>query len=184
MGPEAADHLGHRLTAQALPKLRYQTDVKGDILLIGNTLAERMQYFGHFETLLHSRFPELKLVVRDLGWSADELVLRPRSQSFKDHGHTLDDHKADVILAFFGFNESFGGERGLPKFEQDLEKFITDTLAAKYNGTSAPRLVLFSPIAHENINRRGYPDGAANNKNIARYAESMQKIAEIGRAHV
>src|SRR6266700_2797583 len=92
------------------PKLKL---TKGDhVVLIGNTLAERMQYFGHFETLLHSRFPELELVVRDLGWSADELMLRPRSQNFKDHGHTLEDHKADVILAFFGFNESFGGQRG------------------------------------------------------------------------
>src|SRR5262245_29391364 len=131
------------------PKLTLK---KGDhVVLIGNTLAERMQYFGNFETLLHSRFPELELVVRDLGWSADELVLRPRSQSFKDHGHTLDDHKADVILAFFGFNESFGGSRGLRKFEEDLNKFIEETLAAKYNGKEAPRLVLVSPIAHENI---------------------------------
>ena len=41
---------------------------KGDrIILIGNTLAERMQYFGHFETLLHARFPELELVVHNLG---------------------------------------------------------------------------------------------------------------------
>ena len=109
---------------------------KGDhVVLIGNTLAERMQYFGHFETLLHSRFPELELVVRNLGWSADELALRPRSQDFKDHGHTLADHKADVILAFFGFNESFGGARGLAKFEKDLDEFVTETLAAKYNGT-------------------------------------------------
>ena len=31
---------------------------KGDrIILIGNTLAERMQYYSHFETLLHARFP-------------------------------------------------------------------------------------------------------------------------------
>src|SRR5262249_10460353 len=74
---------------------------KGDkIVFIGNTLAEREQYFGHFETLLHGRFPEHELVVRNLGWSADELYLRPRSQSFDDHGHTLRDHKADVILAF------------------------------------------------------------------------------------
>src|SRR5206468_5502097 len=131
------------------PKLTLQ---KGDhVVLIGNTLAERMQYFGNFETLLHSRFPELELVVRDLGWSADELMLRPRSQNFKDHGHTLEDHKADVILAFFGFNESFGGQRGLAKFEEDLEKFITETLAAKYNGTSSPQVVLFTPVAHENI---------------------------------
>ena len=119
---------------------------KGDhVVLIGNTLAERMQYFGHFETLLHSRFPELELVVRNLGWSADELTLRPRSQDFKDHGHTLADHKADVILAFFGFNESFAGEKGLPKFEADLEKFITETLATKYNGTSAAAAGAASP---------------------------------------
>src|SRR4051794_31347671 len=67
---------------------------RGDrIIIIGNTLAERMQYFGHFETLLQSRFPELELVVRNLGWSADELTLRPRSQGFEDHGHTLFDEK-------------------------------------------------------------------------------------------
>ena len=47
---------------------------KGDkIVLIGNTLAERMQYFNGFETLLHSRFPELNLTVRNLGYSADEI---------------------------------------------------------------------------------------------------------------
>jgi glucose/arabinose dehydrogenase len=157
------------------PKLTLK---KGDhVVLIGNTLAERMQYFGNFETLLHSRFPELELVVRDLGWSADELVLRPRSQSFKDHGHTLEDHKADVILAFFGFNESFGGSRGLKKFEEDLNKFIDETLAAKYNGKDAPRLVLFSPIAHENIGDKHFPDGSKTNENISHYAESMQQIA-------
>src|SRR5690348_10427917 len=99
---------------------------KGDrIILIGNTLAERMQYFGNFETLLHSRFPELELVVRDLGWSADELTLRPRSQDFQNHGHNLADHKADVILAFFGFNEAFAGQAGLAKFNSDLDKFIS-----------------------------------------------------------
>src|SRR6516165_7394770 len=83
---------------------------KGDrIILIGNTLAERMQYYGHFETLLHSRFPEHELVVHNLGWSADELTLRPRQASFDDHGHTLKDEKPDVLVAAFGFNESFAG---------------------------------------------------------------------------
>src|SRR4030095_11153943 len=125
------------------PKLKLAK--RNHVVLIGNTLAERMQYFGHFETLLHSRFPDLELVVRDLGWSADVLMLRLRSQDFKDHGHTLEDHKTDVILAFFGFNESFAGERGLSKFEHDLEKFIGDTLPAKYNGSGPPHIVMFTP---------------------------------------
>ena len=37
--------------------------------------------------------------------------------------------KADVIWAFFGYNESFAGEAGLPKFKDDLEKFIKHTQA-------------------------------------------------------
>ena len=55
---------------------------EGDhICLIGNTLAERMQFQGHnhFETLLYQRFPKHKLVVRNLAWSADEVALRPRA---------------------------------------------------------------------------------------------------------
>jgi hypothetical protein len=108
--------LGGSARAEPLLKL-----AKGDrVVLVGNTLAERMQQHGHFETLLHSRFPELELVVRNLGWSADEISLRPRSKDFKDHGHTLGDHQASVILAFFGFNESFAGPEGLSRFEADL----------------------------------------------------------------
>jgi hypothetical protein len=145
------------------------------IVLIGNTLAERQQHFGNFETLLHARFPELNLVVRNLGWSADELTLRPRSASFADHGHKLTDHKPDVIFAFFGFNESFGGEKGLPKFKADLEKFIQETATTKYNGNAPPQLVLFSPIAHEDLGKRELPDGSANNKNIALYTAAMKE---------
>ncbi|MDF1746178.1 MAG: SGNH/GDSL hydrolase family protein [Gimesia sp.] len=128
------------------------------VVFIGNTFAERMQNAGHFETLLHSRFPDKQLVVRNLGWSADELTLRPRSKDFQDHGHNLEDHKADVIIACFGFNESFAGKKGLAKFETDLNKFIDTTLQAKYNGKSHPRLVLFSPIANENLKRPGLTD--------------------------
>ncbi len=162
---------------QAAEPPRLKLENRQHIVLIGNTLAERMQYFGNFETLLHGRFPDLELVVRDLGWSADELMLRPRSKDFQDHGNNLSDHKADVVLAFFGFNESFAGPPGLAKFEDELEKFIKETLAAKYNGHSAPQLVLFSPIAHEDLHSRYLPDGQANNANIAIYTASMAKAA-------
>ena len=151
---------------------------KGDrIVIIGNTLAERMQQFGNLETLLYSRFPDLDLVVRDLGWSADELTVRMRSQDFKDHGHNLTDHKPTVLVACFGFNESFGGVAGLAKFEQDLEKFITESITTKYDGQSPPKLVLVSPIAHENLHRRTLPDGAKNNQLLKLYTDSMGKLA-------
>jgi glucose/arabinose dehydrogenase len=174
----ALNPAGRRASADEAPKLELH---KGDrILIIGNTLAERMQHFGHFEVLLHSRFPELELVVHNLGWSADELTLRPRSHGFQDHGHTLRDEKPDVVIAAFGFNESFGGPEGLAKFKKDLDTFIAETTSTKYNGKSAPRLVLLSPIAHEDLKDPHVTDGKKNNANITLYADAM---AEAARAH-
>ncbi|MBS0207682.1 MAG: HEAT repeat domain-containing protein [Planctomycetes bacterium] len=157
---------------------RLELQPNDHVCIIGNTLAERMQYFGNFETMLHLRFPQHQLVVRDLGWSADELTLRPRSKDFDDHGHRLGDHQADVVIAMFGFDESFAGPEGLAKFEADLEKFITETITTKYNGRATARLALISPIAHENLNLAELPDGSADNKNLELYTASMQRVAE------
>ena len=86
------------------PKLALE---KGNsIAIIGNTLADRMQHFGHFETLLQSRFAGHELVVRNLGFSGDELNLRLRSAGFGSPDEHLTAVKADAILAFFGYNES------------------------------------------------------------------------------
>ncbi len=162
--------------ADDAPRLKLE---KGDrIVLVGNTLAERMQHFGHFETLLHGRFPEKELVVHNLGWSADELTLRPRSKGFEDHGHTLHDEKPDVVIAAFGFNESFGGKEGLPKFKKDLETFLRETTSTKYNGKAAPRLVLLSPIAVEDLGDPHKTDGKAQNENIALYTKAMADVAK------
>src|SRR5579864_334615 len=165
-----------RAAADEKPRLELH---KGDrIIIIGNTLAERMQQFGHFETLLQSRFPEHELVVRDLGWSADELTLRPRSRGFEDHGHTLFDERPDVVIAAFGFNESFAGPAGLDKFKKDLDNFINETTTTKYNGKSAPQLVLLSPIAHEDLGKPHLSDGKKNNVNIKLYADAMAESAK------
>ncbi|HJZ55343.1 MAG TPA: PVC-type heme-binding CxxCH protein, partial [Gemmataceae bacterium] len=85
--------------------------------------------------------------------------------------------KADVIFAFFGYNESWAGEPGLPKFKQDLESFIKHTRAQKYNGKSAPRLVLFSPIAFENHKSPNLPKGDEQNKNLELYTKAMKEVA-------
>ena len=65
--------------------------------------------------------------------------------------------QADVILAFFGFNESFAGPGGLEKFKTDLTEFIQHTKEQAYNGESAPRLALISPIAHEDLEKPQLP---------------------------
>jgi putative heme-binding domain-containing protein len=151
---------------------------KGDhICLIGNTLAERMQYHGWLEALIHSRFPDYELSFRNLGFSGDELTLRLRSAGFGSPDDHLTHSKADVVWAFFGYNESFAGKEGLEKFKADLAGFIDHTLSQRYNGESAPRLALFSPIAHENLHDSDLPDGSANNERIELYTQAMAEVA-------
>ena len=90
---------------------------KGDhVVLIGNTLAERFQYFGYFESLLHKEFTDLDLVIRNQGYCGDEVRFRPRSLDFGSPESHLTAAEADVILAFFGFNESFKGPARLDDY--------------------------------------------------------------------
>jgi hypothetical protein len=157
---------------------------KDHIAIIGNTLAERLQYDGWLETLLQARFPRHELVVRNLGFSGDEIATRLRSKNFGTPDEWLGGRaepiggynenrfegtntRADVIFAFFGYNESYAGQAGLEAFKQQLGDWITHTLAQKYNGKTAPRLVLFSPLAHQDIGSPDLRDGREYNERLA-----------------
>ena len=148
------------------------------VSIIGNTLADRMQHDGWLETSLHCRFPRHQLVIRDLGFSGDEVTLRLRSAGFGSPDEHLARNKTDVVFAFFGYNESFGGPSGLDKFKAELDQFIKHTLSQKYNGKSGPRLVLFSPIAHEDLRDANLPDGSLNNQRLALYSAAMSDVAK------
>src|SRR5687768_1391755 len=52
------------------------------IALVGNSLAERMRLYGNFEALLHLRFPERNLVVRNFGWPSDEVGIQQRPNDY------------------------------------------------------------------------------------------------------
>ena len=153
---------------------------KGDrIVLIGNTLAEREQYFGHIEAQIQALHPKLGVTLRNQGFTADEVRFRPRSLDFGDPDKHLTMARADVILAFFGFNESFKGQAGLKTFEQELKDFIRHTKKADYSGNGAPRLVVISPIAHEDTKNPNLPDGSKTNPNIALYTEAMKRVCFV-----
>lgn len=185
------------LTAPLLAAEPLNLEKNDHVVIVGNALAERMNYFGHFETLLHSRFPEHQLYVRNLGWNADAISLRTRSKDYRDHNDNLSDHRPHVLIAMFGFNESFAGAEGLPQFEAELETFLKApqnidnyaTFRSNWDGTQdkqveLPKLdelrtiVLVSPIAQENVARHGLSDGKKNNENLKRYTEAMAKIAK------
>lgn len=146
------------------------------ICLIGNTLFERARLFGQLSATLHAAFPDNELVIRNLAWSADEIDLTPRPENFADIEQHLTYFKADVIIAAYGFNESFTGADGLPAFRTKLAEFLAGLQSKTFNGSSAPRIVLVSPIANENL--PGVAAADLNNARIRSYTEAMREVAQ------
>ena len=150
---------------------------KGDsIAYIGNTTADRMQHYPWLETYLHALNPDADLTVRNLGFPGDELKTRPRSDNFGSPDQWLTKVKADVIFCFFGYNEAFRGSDGIKDFTKDLGETIDGMQAQKYNGKSAPRLVFFSPVAHEDLNSPNLPDGKQRNITLGLYTKAMKIV--------
>ncbi|MFK7980722.1 MAG: PVC-type heme-binding CxxCH protein [Saprospiraceae bacterium] len=173
------------------------------IVLLGNNLCSRMMNFGHFETEMHLRYPDNQLFIRNMCDGGNTPGFRPHSGRFspwafpgaekfqtelanfsnsQGHFETPDQWltklEADIILAFFGYNESFEGPAGVANFKGELNAFIQHTSIQEYNGESAPQLVLVSPIAFQNLyDKYDLPDGKKENANLALYAEAIKEIA-------
>ncbi|MDF2376801.1 MAG: GDSL-type esterase/lipase family protein [Verrucomicrobiales bacterium] len=147
------------------------------IAVIGNGLADRMQHDGWMETHLQAVNPDKELSFRNLSLTGDRIDRYPRSKGFMPMNDYLRHVEADVIFAFFGYNESFAGAAGIEEFEKKLAEMIETYRGIKSNGKDFARIVLFSPIAHENLNDPNLPDGSENNQRIALYTASMQKVA-------
>ena len=177
---------------------------KGDhIILLGNNLGSRMMDYGLFETEMHVRFPDSLLYIRNMCDGGNTPGFRPHSgrvspwafpgaenfqtefANFSDsQGHYerpdewLYRHKADIILAFFGYNESFDGEEGLENYKAELDAFIKHTLQQNYNGKTNPQLAIISPIAFEDLSSmKDLPNGVKENKNLEMYTNAMKEVA-------
>ncbi len=173
------------------------------IMLLGNNLGSRMMNYDNFETEMQVRYPGDSLYIRNMCDPGDTPGFRPRSSRFmpwafpgaekfqtelanpsdsQGHFESPDEWltrlKTDVIVAFFGYNESFQGKEGLANYKAELDAFIKWTLSQKYNGRTAPQLAIVSPIAFEDLsNKMDLPNGKKENANIALYAKAMQEVA-------
>ena len=174
------------------------------ISLIGNNLGSRMMNYGYFETEMQVRYPDNQLFIRNMCDPGDTPGFRPRSSRFSpwafpgaekfqtEYANPSDSQgtfespdewlarlKTDVIIAFFGYNESFQGAAGLANYKAELDAFIKHTLSQKYNGTTPPKLALVSPIAFEDLSGKyDLPNGKKENENILMYAKAMNEVAD------
>jgi len=173
------------------------------ISIIGNNLASREMHYGHLETELHLRYPDHRLYIRNMADPGDTPGFRPHASRFnpwafpgaekfqtelatnsdsegrfESPDQWLSRLQTDIILAFFGYNESFRGKAGLANYKAELEAFVKHTLSQQYNGKSAPQLALVSPIAFEDLSDRyDLPNGKQENENLALYTNAMREIA-------
>lgn len=173
------------------------------IVLVGNNLGSRMMNYGHFETEMQLRFPDSMLYIRNMCDGGNTPGFRPHSgrvspwafpgaENFQTelahksgsegHFETPDEWitrlEADIIIAFFGYNESFQGPEGLDNYKAELDAFIEHTLSQHYNGSTPPQLAIVSPIAFEDLSSlMDVPNGQKENANLTLYTEGMREVA-------
>ncbi|QGJ71884.1 Dehydrogenase [Planctomycetales bacterium 10988] len=148
------------------------------VALVGGSLAVRMHLFGHFETHLQSRFPEKEILLRNFGWPTDEVGLRQRPDNYIELDNPYLVYGPDLVLCFFGFNESFAGPDGVESFKSDYHSFLEGMRVELEGNGQTPRFVLISPIAFEATDKPGLPSGTQENENLQLYMEATQAVAE------
>jgi glucose/arabinose dehydrogenase/mono/diheme cytochrome c family protein len=187
-------------TSLLLPAQSLQLQKGDNVAFVGGGLADRQQHYGNFEALIHQAYPTHELVIRNLGFSGDEVNTRHRSDEVPTMEYFLDmkpgllntkagntaityhagaNFHANVIFAYWGFNESFHGPEGLNDYKNNLDAWLKKQLSADY-GKGHPRIVLFSPIATEDMKSVHFDPAVAvrNNKNIALYTAAMAEVAK------
>lgn len=167
-----------------LARADFKLDDGDRVVFLGSTLIEQEQRSGWWETTLTSRFPGKKVTFRNLGWSGDTVFGESHvgfaytrtgnanvPGGFKHLvGHALA-LKPTVLFIGYGTNESFEGEKGLPRFVKGLNTLL-DALAP-----SKAKIVLLSPMRQGDMGRP-LPDPAKNNKNLRLYAAAIKEVAK------
>ena len=160
------------------PQLEIEESQK--VAFVGNSLAERMNLFGHFETRLQFRFAAKKPVFRNFGWPADAVERQDRPGNYTRIDDPFLVYSPELLLCFFGFNESYAGseEQQLRTFRSNYESYLTK-ISKKItdNGGAAPTFALVSPVAFESTGKPFQPDGVEQNKNLSAYTNVIRELA-------
>ena len=133
-----------------------------------------MHEFGHLETLIQQAHPDKALVYAQPSWAADEVDLQPRPANFADGEQHLTAMQADLVLAAFGYNESFAGKEGLPAFRERLTKYLETIKSKAFNGKTAAQVVF--DFSHSQY-AKGVDAAEMNNRNIKAYLKVMKEVA-------
>ena len=146
------------------------------VVFLGNTFFERALDHGYLETSLTVRWPEKRIIFRNLGWDGDTVYGHSRAggrrrqvfgdveEGFRRMMEHLESEKPSVVFVAYGFNESFDGIQGLASFQKGLNRLL-DRLE-----NLSRQIVLITPpavVVHDN----------PFNLILGRYAEILLETA-------
>ena len=150
--------------------------------------------------MLQARFPKHELVVRNLGFSGDEIATRLRSKNFgtpdewlsglaqpiggyEDNRLRRDQHEGGRRLRLLRLQRVVRRTGRLDEFKKELDRLDRAHARAEVQRQVAPRVVLFSPIAHEDLGNPDLPDGKDNNQRLALYTKAMAEVGASRKHH-
>jgi lysophospholipase L1-like esterase len=162
----------------------FKLDDADHVVFLGSTLIEREQRYGWWELALTTHFPGKKITFRNLGWSGDTVFgeshvgfayTRSGSANVAGGFKHLIEHalhlKPTVLIIGYGTNESFEGQKGLPRFVKGLNTLLDALAPAK------ARVVLLSPLRQGDMGAL-LPNPAKNNENLRLYADAIRDVAK------
>ena len=197
--------LGFLASGVSVPGLQAEPIVTlkpGDtVVMVGNTVVERAQKFGHLETALTlAAGPEITgLKFRNLGWSGDSVFgdsrsyFGPPKEGRERLQKAISEASPDVLLACYGTGAAMssnqgwtsdpqaasrsaaGDDEGLALFIEGYDRLID--LMKEAAGDGLREIVLVSPPPLENLGSP-LPDQGDNNRRLGRYRDAIRELAE------
>ncbi len=153
------------------------------VVLLGSTIIERDQRYGHLETALALALGDKTISVRNLAWSGDTVFgdarsyFGPPSEGLQRLAAHLDLLKPTVVLVCYGTDLAHDGLKTLPAFLTGYRALL-DEVREKAPGV---RLILMPPVPLETL-PAPLPDQTAANKNLALLRDALAKFAKTQNA--
>ena len=154
------------------------------VVLLGNTVVERAQKYGHLETALTLAAGEKNLRFRNLGWSGDTVYgdarsyFGPPQEGFDRLKADLGRIKPNVVIICYGAVASFEGDDGLMDFIKGYNRLLD-----MINNAANPRaIVLVSPPPAESLGTP-MPNMSKQNERLETYRAAISKLASIRKIH-
>ena len=145
------------------------------VAILGGGLADRMQHHGWVEAALQHAAKDKRVAFRTMAVAGDRYDRFPRSKGFEPMVNHVRRVEADVIFAFFGYNEHY--ELSPEAYQKGLVSFVRQARSWGQDG-NYPRVVLFTPTPREDIGNDLLPDAAVSNEKLAKFAQATLDAAE------